>query len=76
MPIISKLDVEPLEATQSVKYNFRAADWKDFRKALENKLQMVQLREENWIQQSKQQSKRWCHYQGQVRMPKGGGIKA
>ena len=43
MPIISKLDVEPLEATQTVKYNFRAADWKEFRKALEIKLQMVQL---------------------------------
>ena len=29
MPIISKLDIEPIESTQIVKYNFRAMDWKE-----------------------------------------------
>ena len=46
MPIISKLDIEPLESTQIVKYNVRAMDWKEFRKALETRLEVVQLREE------------------------------
>ena len=45
LPIISMLELEIEEAIQVAKYNFRSANWEEFRKCLEDKFATVQIAE-------------------------------